>query len=312
MHTVPFKQVDVFTRVPLRGNPVAVVFGADGLDSLNMQLLAAWTNLSETVFVLPPTLPGADYRLRIFTPRQELPFAGHPSIGAAHAILEARWATLHDGQLTQECEAGLLRVRVTEDAEGVQIYVRVPSAQVDPLEAASEQRLAEALGLVAHLSGGEKPRRSSEPRGPRPRSQSGVLSGSLVNVGPQWLVADLDKEDAVRSLRPHFGLLAALCDELGAVGINVFGRAENNDGLVVRSFAPSDGILEDPVCGSGNAAVAAHLFDRRGLDKIGHRYRVSQGREVGRDGTVLVEIDADGAIDIGGAAITCVDGTLHI
>jgi len=107
-------------------------------------------------------------------------------------------------------------------------------------------------------------------------------------------------------------LLAALCDELGAVGINVFGRAESGEGLVVRSFAPSDGILEDPVCGSGNAAVAAHLFDRRGLDKIGHRYRVSQGREVGRDGTVLVEIDDDGVIDIGGAAITCVDGTLHI
>ena len=291
MHIVPFKQVDVFTRVPLRGNPVAVVFGADGLDSHNMQLLAAWTNLSETVFVLPPTLPGADYRLRIFTPRQELPFAGHPSIGAAHAILEARWASPRDGLLTQECEAGLLRIRVCENAEGVDIFVRVPRAQVDALSSVSEQRLAEALGR---------------------HGKAAELASSLVNVGPQWLVADLDHEATVRSLRPHYGLLAALCDELRAVGLNVFGRADSGDGLVVRSFAPSDGILEDPVCGSGNAAIAAHLFDKRGLDRVGHHYRVSQGREVGRDGTVLVEIDADGEIDIGGAAITCVDGTLRI
>lgn len=291
MHVVPFKQVDVFTRVPFRGNPVAVVFGADGIDSQNMQLLAAWTNLSETVFVLPPTLPGADYRLRIFTPRQELPFAGHPSIGAAHAILEARWASPRDGQLTQECEAGLLRIRVQEGIEGVEIFVRVPQAQVEALSTISEQRLAEALGR---------------------QGKSSKLECSLVNVGPQWLVADLEQEHVVRPLRPHFGLLAALCDELGVVGLNVFGRAEQGAGLVVRSFAPSDGILEDPVCGSGNASVAAHLFERGGLDQIGHHYRVSQGREVGRDGTVLVEVDADGRIDIGGAAITCVDGTLNI
>lgn len=291
MHIVPFKQVDVFTRVPLRGNPVAVVFGADGVDSHAMQTLAAWTNLSETVFVLPPTLPGADYRLRIFTPRQELPFAGHPSIGAAHAILEARWATLRDGELTQECEAGLLRVRVRETPDGDHIFVRVPRAQVEMLSPVSEQRLAEALGR---------------------EGKSTDISSSLVNVGPQWIVADLGQEDSVRGLRPHYGLLASLCDGVGGVGLSVFGRASHGEGLVVRSFAPSDGILEDPVCGSGNAAIAAHLFDRRGLDRIGHRYRVSQGREVGRDGTVLVEIDPDGGIDIGGAAITCVDGTLRL
>ncbi len=291
MHMVPFKQVDVFTRVPLRGNPVAVVFGADGLDSHTMQLLASWTNLSETVFVLPPTLPGADYRLRIFTPRQELPFAGHPSIGAAHAIVEARWATPRAGELTQECEAGLLRIRIRGDADGDKIFVRVPRAQVEALGTVSEQRLAEALGR---------------------QSKSADFACSLVNVGPQWLVADLDLEAPVRSLRPHYGLLAALCDEVGAVGLNVFGRNEQGDGLVVRSFAPSDGILEDPVCGSGNAAIAAHLFEHHGLDRIGHSYRVSQGREVGRDGTVLVEVDAEGGIEIGGCAITCVDGTLHL
>ncbi len=291
MHIVPFKQVDVFTRVPLRGNPVAVVFGADGVDSHAMQRLAAWTNLSETVFVLPPTLPGADYRLRIFTPRQELPFAGHPSIGAAHAILEARWATLHDGELIQECEAGLLKVRVRETPDGNQIFVRVPRAHVEPLSPVSEQRLAEALGR---------------------EGKSASLSSSLVNVGPQWIVADLGEEDSVRTLRPHYGLLASLCDGVGGVGLSVFGRASQGEGLVVRSFAPSDGILEDPVCGSGNAAIAAHLFDRRGLDRIGHSYKVSQGREVGRDGTVLVEIDAEGGIDVGGAAITCVDGTLSL
>ncbi len=291
MHPVPFKQVDVFTRVPLRGNPVAVVFGADGLDSHTMQLLGAWTNLSETVFVLPPTLPGADYRLRIFTPRQELPFAGHPSIGAAHAIVEARWASPRDGELTQECEAGLLRVQVRETGEGTQIFVRVPRAQVESLTAMSEQRLAESLGR---------------------QGKAADFASDLVNVGPLWLVADLGQENAVRTLRPRYGLLAAVCDEVGAVGLNVFGRADSGEGLVVRSFAPSDGILEDPVCGSGNAAIAAHLFKRRGLDRIGHHYRVSQGREVGRDGTVFVEIDEQGCIDIGGATITCVDGTLNI
>ncbi len=311
MHSVPFKQVDVFTRIALRGNPVAVVFGADGLDSQVMQTLAAWTNLSETVFVLPPSLPGADYRLRIFTPRQELPFAGHPSIGAAHAILEARWATPNAGSLMQECESGVLRVRVVDAAEGRLIFVRVPRAQVEALPPRGVMRLAEALrrsGEHAAPAGGDA-RPGSRVKS---RERGDSLPASVVNVGPQWLVADLVTERAVRSLDPDMRLLAALCDEIGVVGLNVFGRADSGDGLVARSFAPADGIPEDPVCGSGNAAIAAHLVEHRGLDRIGRSYRVSQGREVGRDGTVWVEIDADNAIDIGGAAVTVVDGTLQL
>lgn len=291
MPVVPFKQVDVFTRVPFRGNPVAVVFGADGLEALAMQRIAAWTNLSETVYVLPPTVQGADYRLRIFTPRQELPFAGHPSIGAAHAVIEAGWASPQDGTLTQECASGLLRIRIETGAAGTRLYVRVPNAHVEPVGPRALQRVSEALGV----------------------SMPGEHSGaSIVDVGPRWLVADIGSESAVRTLDPDMRLLAALCDEFGGVGINVFGRTPQADSLVVRSFAPGDGIAEDPVCGSGNAAVAAHLIESDALDRLGRSYRVSQGREVGRDGEVLVEIDEAGGIDIGGAAITCVDGTLRL
>jgi len=291
MRVVPFKQVDVFTSEPFRGNPVAVVFGADGLDERFMQSLAAWTNLSETTFVLAPTVQGADYRLRIFTPNQELPFAGHPSVGSAHAILEAGWAQAHDDRLVQECGAGLLPIRV-EHAEGRRrLFVRAPRAHFGEGDLMLTHALGKALGLPLR----------NEPA-PRP-----------INVGPTWIVADLEYAHTVLQLEPDMALLTALCREHDGVGVTVFGRTGDNDvSLEVRSFAPADGIPEDPVCGSGNAAVAAYLYETEQISRLGTRYVATQGRRVNRNGYVHVCVDAEGVIEIGGEAVTCVDGAIRL
>lgn len=288
---VPFKQVDVFTSKPFVGNPVAVVFGADGLDSADMQRLAAWTNLSETTFVLAPTVPGADYRLRIFTPRQELPFAGHPSVGTAHAAIEAGWATPHDGKLVQECAAGVLPIRIESGESGHRVFVRAPAARIDSTDLMLTHALGKGLGLPLRNEPGARP----------------------VNVGPTWIIADLEQAQIVDRLDPDMAALASLCREHDAVGITVFGRTGKSDiALIVRSFAPADGIPEDPVCGSGNAAVAAYLHATEQLPPNGTRYIAAQGSHVGREGYVHVTIDADGRIEIGGECVTCVDGTIRL
>jgi PhzF family phenazine biosynthesis protein len=291
MRIVPFKQVDVFTSKPFVGNPVAVVFGADGLDSADMQRLAAWTNLSETTFVLAPTVPGADYRLRIFTTRQELPFAGHPSVGSAHAAIEAGWANPHGDRLVQECAAGLLPIRIEDSGEIRRLFVRAPAAEIEDSDLMLTHALGKALGVPLR----------SEP-GPR-----------AINVGPVWLIADLEQAQIVDRLEPDMAALAALCRDRDAVGVTVFGRTGRPDVLLaVRSFAPADSIPEDPVCGSGNAAIAAYLYAGEQLPPSGARYIAAQGQHVGRDGYVHVTVDADGRIEIGGEAVTCVDGTIRL
>jgi PhzF family phenazine biosynthesis protein len=291
MRIVPFKQVDVFTAVPYRGNPVAVILDGEGLSDAQMQQLAAWTNLSETTFVLPPTQAGADYRLRIFTPRQELPFAGHPSVGSAHAILEAGFARQHEAHLMMECKAGVLRIAVEGDQADRRIHVRVPEARVEEDDITLSVALAKALGVTINQSPAPLP----------------------INVGPTWVVVDLEDAAIVRKLKPDMARLAAIEQDFGGVGVTVFGRQDDPDvPLVVRSFAPADGVPEDPVCGSGNAAVAAFLR-HYGLVDEGHSgYAASQGREVGRDGVVRVRYTPDGGIEIGGQAVTCIDGTIRL
>jgi PhzF family phenazine biosynthesis protein len=277
-----FVQVDVFTDSPLAGNPVAVVLDGDGLDDATMQRLAAWTNLSETTFVLRPTTAEADYRLRIFHPRAELPFAGHPTIGSAHAVLEAGLVAPRDGLVRQECGAGVLPIRV----DGGRLAVRVPEARVvreRPIDAAE---LARALG---------------EP----------VAGEALaIDVGPVWLVARIEGEARLRGLAPDLGAIDRLSRGLRVTGVTVFALPDVAGGrVVVRSFAPAAGVAEDPVCGSGNAAVGAHLGVTGLVARTGHTYRASQGRELGRDGTVEVAV-ADGGrtIEIGGTSLTIVDG----
>lgn len=292
MKQVAFKQVDVFTSIPFLGNPLAVVFDADGLGDTHMQQIARWTNLSETTFVLPPTRPGADYRLRIFTTARELPFAGHPSIGTAHALLESGRLQPRDGAWIQECAAGLLPMRVTETGNDARrIFVRVPKARLAMPETQLDRRTEVALGFPPHS----------------------LKQVRVVDVGAVWLVADLGEAAQVRGLQPLGNALQSLTDAVGVTGITVFGRDRNaNIALTVRSFCPGEGMFEDPVCGSGNAAVAAFLHANDQLGQIGTQYCASQGREVGRDGVVEVRVADDGAIEIGGAVVTCVDGVVNL
>jgi PhzF family phenazine biosynthesis protein len=273
MTQFPFKQVDVFTARPFFGNPVAVVIGAEGLETAQMQRIAHWTNLSETTFLLRPAQLGADYRLRIFTPRQELPFAGHPTIGSAHAALESGFVKARDGRLKQECGAGVLDLTMEER----RIYVRAPQPKVSP--------------AVVPLFGGSQALR--------------------VDVGPVWIVVDLGDAADVDNLTPDMTAIAELSDSMRASGVTVFGRTGKADEPIhVRSFAPSHGIPEDPVCGSGNISVAAFLRETGLLKEFGPLYTARQGMQVGRDGRISVRVSARD-IEIGGEAVTCVDGTLR-
>ncbi len=288
MTTRDFMQLDVFADQPGRGNPLGVVFGADDLDTAAMQALAAWLNLSETTFVLPATQAGADYRLRIFTPRQELPFAGHPSVGTAHAVLERGIATPKAmnglGMLMQECAAGLLPLRIDGDGAQRVIHVRAPRGV---------EREADSSPVLASLKG----------------AATGTVRPALIDNGPRWWCIELTDEATVRGLAPDLDAMAATNRADGSVGVAVFARCAGPDyALVVRAFVPADGIPEDPVTGSANAAIAAWLHANAALPAP--RFRSSQGREVGRDGVVEIEVDPEGEVWIGGLTQTVIEGTL--
>lgn len=293
MPTYRYKVVDVFTDKPLLGNPVAVVLNAAGMDADTMQQVARWTNLSETTFVLPPTAPGADYQLRIFTPGGELPFAGHPTIGSAHAVLEAEVAALHDGTLLQECLAGVLRLTAEDDgAGGRRLFVRVPPANVTAAEVP-----ADVLGATLRTPIAASP-------GPLP-----------VDVGPVWLIAQAESPAALAAAQPDMAALATLSTDLGLTGVTVFALdSAGPAALHVRSFCPAVGVPEDPVCGSGNAAVAEYLRRTGLLPHTGERYLAHQGEQLQRAGRVHVRVQtqAQGEIWIGGHAVTVVDGTLTL
>lgn len=281
-----FLQLDVFADRPGAGNPLAVVVDADGLDDAAMQAFATWTNLSETIFLLPPG-DGADYRVRIFTPRQELPFAGHPSVGAAWAALDQGLASASDDRLVQQCAAGNLPVQVSGAPDALTVSVRAPAAQPRPLRPDSPARLDAALAGL--------------PRG--------ALAPALWDNGPRWWIAELASAAAVRAMAPDLGAISALTGTAD-VGLAVFAVDESGEhDLVVRAFCPVDGIPEDPVTGSANAAIGAALHAAGRLDP-GARYVASQGREVGRDGRVEVAIDADGQVWIGGRVQPVIRGTV--
>jgi PhzF family phenazine biosynthesis protein len=286
-----FLQLDVFSHQLMLGNPLAVVVDGSGLDSATMQAFARWTNLSETTFLLPPTTSAADYRVRIFTPRQELPFAGHPSVGSACAAIEAGLIEVGKTSLMQECAAGLLPVQVVGNGPARVIHVQAPPARIDAVDAPLHLQLGSALRLA--LADGE---------------------ASHVDNGPHWIICHLGEAASVRALRPDMAAIATLCQQQAAVGVSVFGRERDGSAsMAVRAFCPADGIEEDPVTGSANAAIMAWLASRGDVDGYGLHYRASQGREVGRDGYVEVRRDAtSGAITIGGACAVGVRGELHL
>ncbi|EYU14390.1 PhzF family phenazine biosynthesis protein [Photorhabdus aegyptia] len=292
MSLVPFKQVDVFTHRPFKGNPVAVVMDAQELSSIQMQGIANWTNLSETTFILPVENPLADYRVRIFTPGSELPFAGHPTIGTAHALLEAGLIQAREGRIVQECGAGLITLNVTETEEGQKsITFELPEPAITLLSAEQIDRLESILGCQLDRA----------------------LTPALIDVGARWIVAHTTGAEAVLATEPDYAKLYEHDSQMNITGVCLYGayREGAEADIEVRSFAPSCGVNEDPVCGSGNGSVAAFMRHHKVAmidDKIVHS---SQGKKLGRQGSVWLS-HADGKIFVGGSAVTCINGTITI
>jgi len=286
--SVRFKQVDVFTSVPFKGNPLAVVFDADGLDTAQMQAIARWTNLSETTFLLAPTDARADYRVRIFTTRGELPFAGHPTLGTAHALRESGYRPKTPGRLVQECGAGL--VELAERAEGVWAFA-APPARVTPLPAPQYDALRAAL-----------------------RSDAIDFDAAPCGVdnGAPWLVVRFASADAVLALDPDLQAFATIAEGVGARGLAAYGlhAAGGPATFEVRCLMTGLGNGEDPVTGSANAAIAM-LLDQQNRRR-GTHYTVRQGTAMGRDGRVAVDYDDAGKVWIGGASLTILDGTCRL
>lgn len=287
-----YLQVDVFTANPLKGNPLAVVLDGSGLDTETMQAFARWTNLSETTFVLPPTAPAASYRVRIFTPLSELPFAGHPSVGTAWALLDAGLVKAVDGHLIQECAAGLLDIEVRGDAGDRLVGVQAPRATRSALTPESIEALPIALGAHSPLVGA------------RP-----VLS----NVGARWVLAELPHRAAVRSLVPDMERIAQLSHAAHGDGVAVFSFEPGQPvPLELRAFCPGAGVPEDPVTGSAHAAVGDWLWSQGRLAAVGGTYQASQGAAVGRDGQVQVSSSPDGRIRVGGRCCALIRGAVEL
>lgn len=271
-----FSQVDVFSAEPLKGNPVAVVHDADALADGQMQAFAQWTNLSETTFLLTPTDPAADYRLRIFTPGGELPFAGHPTIGSAHAWLEAGGVGRSDAELVQECAAGLVRVRRGERLA----FAAPPLLREGPVSADERVRVLAALDV----------------------SGDDVVDLSWGDNGPGWVVVLLRDAEAVLAVRPDWAAFGDL--DIGVVGPYPAG-AECT--VEVRAFSPGLGVVEDPVTGSLNASIGQWLAG----DRLPTSYVASQGTALGRAGRVHVEKDG-ATVWVGGDAVTRIHGTVGL
>ncbi len=304
----PFKQVDVFTATSYLGNPLAVVLDGSGLGDAEMQRFAQWTNLSETTFLLPPTQPTADYRVRIFTPGGELPFAGHPTIGSCHAWLQAGGKPKAAGRIVQQCAAGLVPLR----HEGERLAFSAPPLKRSAPSPTLLAKVAGALGLKAQQ----------------------VVAAQVLDNGPVWFGLLLSDADIVLRLVPDHRMLKELGVKAGVAGVPaeqgasmLIGRSnrearafggksaaiEEGEGpkidLEVRAFAAPIGVEEDPVTGSLNASLAEWLI------ADGHmpaRYVAAQGQCLGRSGRVYIERDADGKVWVGGDAVTCVDGQVTL
>ena len=306
-----FKQVDVFTDAAYLGNALAVVLDGDGLSDEAMQRFARWTNLSETTFLLPPTDAAADYRVRIFTPGGELPFAGHPTLGSCHAWLEAGGQPHTAGHVVQQCAVGL--VTIQRDAKQPErLAFAAPPLRRSPPEAALLAAVAEALGLH--------------------RAQ--ILTAQLLDNGPVFLGLLLDSPETVLQLTPDHAALVQLNIKVGVAGTYaddsanappLIGRInreaaafaqvtstqaeEETPLLEVRGFCAATGINEDPVTGSLNASLAQWLI---GEGRLPERYLASQGVCIGRAGQVYIQRDGAGQVWVGGQSVSCIDGSVRV
>lgn len=273
-----FTQLDVFTDTLTFGNPLAIVHDAAGLDGARMAAFARWTNLSETTFLLPPTDPAADYRVRIFTPGGELPFAGHPTLGSCHAWLDAGGAPRQPGIVVQQCGIGLVRVRRTAD----RLAFAAPPSRREPVAAALLADVCTALAV----------------------SREQVVAASWLDNGPRWLALRLADAAQVRALKPDHAALKSLA----LVGVVAPQPSGSDTAFEVRAFAAPVGITEDPVTGSLQASLAQWLFDD---DVAPASYVAAQGGALGRAGRVFVERDGE-TVWIGGHVAPCIDGKVRL
>jgi PhzF family phenazine biosynthesis protein len=279
----PFKQVDVFTATPYRGNPLAVVLDGSGLSTEAMQHFTNWTNLSECTFVLPPSpegrANGADYRVRIFCPGRELPFAGHPTLGTCHAWLEAGGVPQAE-HVVQECGVGL--VKIQRDGERL-AFAAPPLIKSGPLDEADVALIARGLGVA----------------------RSDIVTHSWCDNGPNWHGVMLRSAAQVLALKPDGAVLEGL--DIGVVGPQPAG---GDTAFEVRAFFPgNNGLCEDPVTGSLNAALAQWLI---GAGLAPERYVAAQGTALAREGRVFIERDGRGTVWVGGTSVTCIDGTVRL
>lgn len=273
MSTRRFHQVDVFAAEATKGNPLAVVHDAAGLDDTQMAAFARWTNLSETTFLLPPTEAGADYRVRIFTPGGELPFAGHPTLGSAWAWLAAGGTPREAGFVVQQCGIGLVRLR---QAGGRLAFAAPPLLRSGPADAPTLAQAVQALGVAPE----------------------DVVGHQWVVNGPEWLAIRLRTRAQVLALKPDMAAMGRL--KLGVVAVDDDGETAAE----VRAFVPGIGVAEDPVTGSLNAGLALWLI---GSGVLPGRYVAAQGTALGRAGRVHVERDGD-TVWIGGEVAHCIEG----
>lgn len=274
----PFAQVDVFSREPYMGNPVAVVLDGTELSDQDMARFARWTNLSETTFVLPPTSPDADYRLRIWTPGGELPFAGHPTLGSAHAWLQAGGAARRSGFIVQECAAGLVEVRPT--ADGALSFAAPPTSRSGSFDPPMLEQVTVGLGL----------------------DDEEVVAHQWVDNGPGWAAVLLPSADDVLAIEPDYPALGNY--KIGVVGPYPEGSPQQFE---VRAFVTGTGGYEDPVTGSLNASVAQWLI-RTG--RAASSYVAQQGTVMGRRGRISVTSDPRENVWVGGHCTTCIDGSV--
>jgi len=295
MMPLRYLQMDVFADRPGAGNALGAVLDGEQFDPARMQAFAAWTHLPETIFLLPPTVAGADYRVRIFTPCQELPFAGHPSVGAAWAAFEAGLVAPEKTRLVQECAAGLLPVRIDVIGDVHAAGMRFPNVR-----APRARRIPGAEQVPALLEAATR------------NMRLGTLEPAVWDNGPRWWLVELANANAVSDLRPDLAAIAALTAATGTIGLAVHAAdVRNGHHLAVRAFCPADNIPEDPVTGSAQASIAARLAAAGRLPGHDGRYVGSQGRELGRDGRVKVHVDAEGEVWIGGNVQPVIRGKLQ-
>lgn len=289
MTALRYLHLDVFAATPGGGNHLGVVLGAGAWDGVAMQRFARWTALVETTFVFPPQDPDAGYRVRIFTPMREIPFAGHPSIGSAHAAIACGIAHPRGDELRQECGAGILPIRITGDGAARDLLLRAPDAQIVATGMDTHPLLAAAL------TGGDR----------------GALPPALVDGGRRWWLVELASEASLRTWHPDHAAIAALARATSSMGICAFARCAGGAyQLAVRAFASGAGITEDPASGAANGLLAHYLTRAEPHGALARGYVVSQGREIHHDARLRVRVD-DRGIWVGGHCRTVIDGGLH-